>query len=266
MDCSLIITTYNWKSALELVILSSLRQSYLPVEIIIADDGSRDDTRKLIELLNKKSSIPIIHSWHEDEGFRAAKARNKAIAMANSDYIILVDGDMILHKDFIYDHCSFSKPGFFVQGIRAKLSSKKVKKLFKLRQINFNTFENGIKNKRNNVRSSILSFMFSGTRLFNRLKMLQTCNMAFYKKDCIKINGFNEDFVGWGREDSEFGARLINLGCKRRDLRFKGIGYHIHHEGVSRVMLDKNHKIFLDTVNKKLDWCTNGIDKYLYKT
>jgi glycosyltransferase involved in cell wall biosynthesis len=77
MNCSLIITTYNWKSALELVILSSLRQSLLPLEIIIADDGSQKDTEKLIEFLKKKSSIPIIHSWHEDMGFQAAKAKNR---------------------------------------------------------------------------------------------------------------------------------------------------------------------------------------------
>ena len=265
MNCSLIITTYNWKSALELVILSSLGQSLLPLEIIIADDGSNKDTEKLIELLKNKSSIPIIHSWHKDKGFRAAKARNKAIAMARGEYIILIDGDMILDKYFIYDHCLFSKHGFFVQGVRAKLSSEKAEEVLKLRKINFNSFEKGMKNKRNSFRSSILSFVFSRNRLMNRLKMLQTCNMAFFKKDCIKVNGFNEDFVGWGREDSEFGARLLNLGCKRRDLKFKAIGYHIHHEGQSRKMLDKNNKIFLNTIHKKLDWCPNGIDKFLHE-
>jgi GT2 family glycosyltransferase len=186
--------------------------------------------------------------------------------MANGEYIILVDGDMILDKNFIYDHCLFSKQGFFVQGIRAKLSSKKAEEVLTLRQTNFRSFENGIKNKRNSLRSSVLSFIFSRTRLLNRLKMLQTCNMAFFKKDCIKVNGFNEDFVGWGREDSEFGARLLNHGFKRRDLKFKAIAYHIHHEGTSRDMLDKNHKIFLNTINKKLDWCSNGIDKYIHKT
>jgi len=264
MSCTLIISTYNSKRSLDLVILSSLRQSLTPLEIIIADDGSKKDTKKLIEAFKEQSAIPIIHSYHEDKGFRVAKARNQAISKATGDYIILVDGDMILHKDFIYDHYSFSKPGFFVQGIRAKLSSEKAREVLNLKQIDFNSFENGIKNKRNSVRSSILSFIFSGTKFFNRLKMLQTCNIAFFKKDCIKVNGFNEDFVGWGREDSEFGARLLNLGCKRRDLKFAAIGYHIHHEGVARDMLDKNNNIFLNTIHKKLDWCSNGIDKHLH--
>jgi len=242
--------------------LSSLRQTLPPLEIIIADDGSKKDTKKLIDAFKEKSSVPIIHSYHEDKGFRAAKARNQAISLANGEYIILVDGDIILHKEFIYDHYAFSKPGFFVQGIRAKLSSEKAKEVLKLKKIDFNSFEKGIKNKRNSVRSLILSFTFSGIKLSNSLKTLQTCNMAFFKKDCIKVNGFNEDFVGWGREDSEFGVRLLNLGCKRRDLKFKAIGYHIHHEGAPRKMLDKNNKIFLNTINKKLNWCSNGIDKF----
>ena len=93
--------------------------------------------------------------------------------------------------------------------------------------------------------------------------MIQTCNMAFFKNDCMKVNGFNEDFIGWGREDSEFGVRLMNIGIKRRDLKFKAIGYHIHHEGISREMLEKNHQIYLNTLNNKLIWSINGIDKYI---
>ena len=87
--------------------------------------------------------------------------------------------------------------------------------------------------------------------------------MAFFKDDCMKVNGFNEDFIGWGREDSEFGVRLMNIGIKRRDLKFKAIGYHIRHEGISREMLEKNHQIYLNTLNNKLIWSNNGIDKYI---
>ena len=119
MRCSLIITTYNWKEALELVLLSALSQSISPDEIIIADDGSRDDTKQLIENYIKKSDIPIIHSWQEDNGFRAAQSRNKAISKSSYEYIILIDGDIILEQNFIRDHKRFAKKGFFSQGGRA---------------------------------------------------------------------------------------------------------------------------------------------------
>jgi glycosyltransferase involved in cell wall biosynthesis len=263
MTCSLIITTYNWKEALELVLLSVFEQSTLPNEIIVADDGSKDDTRQLINILKEKSPIPLIHSWQEDDGFRAATSRNKAIAKASGEYIIIIDGDIIIHKDFVKDHLSFAKKGYFVQGIRAKLSDKKAEEIFKTKQYKFKPFEDGIKNKRNSFKSNILSSIFSKKRIFRKLDMLQTCNMAFFKDDCLKVNGFNEDFIGWGREDGEFGARLFHVGIERRDLRFNAIGYHIHHEGNSRDMLEKNHKIYLSTLNNKLKWCSNGIDKYL---
>ena len=263
MDCSLIITTYNWEKALELVILSSIRQSYLPVEIIVADDGSTDDTRKLIKSFCNKSPIPIIHSWQKDKGFRAAKSRNKAIAKAIGDYIILIDGDMILHKDFVRDHCSFSKPGYFVQGIRAKLSAKKVKKVFKTKQLNFKSFEGGIKNKRNSVRSSLFSYLFSGTRLFKRLSMIQTCNMAFFKDDCMKVNGFNEDFIGWGREDSEFIVRLLNSGINRKTLRFNAVQYHLWHPQNKSEFLRKNNLLLKLAIDNNIQYCESGINRYI---
>ena len=263
MTCSLIITTYNWKEALELVLLSALGQTIRPDEIIIADDGSDEDTKILIENIASDSLIPIIHSWQEDDGFRASASRNKAIAKANGDYIVLIDGDIILEKNFIKDHKNFAKQGYFVQGIRAKLSNNKAKEIFANKQFNFKPFENGIKNKRNSFRNNILSVLFSGKKYFNKLNMTQTCNMAFFKTDCLNVNGFNEDFIGWGKEDSEFAARLLNNGIQRRDLRYKAIGYHIHHEGNSREMLEKNKEIYQKTIQNKLNYCKNGIDKYL---
>jgi glycosyltransferase involved in cell wall biosynthesis len=263
LKCSLIITTYNWHKALELVLLSVLKQNVLPNEIIIADDGSDEKTKNLIESFQQKSPVPIIHSWQEDKGFRAAKSRNKAIAKSSYEYIVLIDGDIILHKNFIADHLQFAKNGYFTQGIRAKLSDKKAQEIFANKKFTFKPLEDGIKNKRHSIRSKILSWIFSGTVRFNKLAMLQTCNMAFFKSDCIKINGFNEGFIGWGREDGEFGARLLNTKVKRRNLRCNAIGYHIHHEGNSRNMLDINHQIYLNTLNNNLKWCDNGINKYL---
>ncbi len=163
MTCSLIITTYNWKEALELVLISALRQSETLDEIIIADDGSRDDTKELIKLYAKKSKIPIIHSWQEDDGFRAAKSRNMAIEMASSEYIVVTDGDMILHRDFIKEHKKFAKHGFFMQGGRVLLSKEKSDDILKNLNINISFFDNGLKNKKNAIHSNILSSLFSNT-------------------------------------------------------------------------------------------------------
>ena len=263
LKTSLIITTYNWPEALFLVLKSIKHQSIPPDEIIVADDGSNDDTKNIIRKFSKNFKLEIIHSWQKDEGFRAAKSRNKAIAKARGEYIIMIDGDMILHPDFIKDHTSFAKSNSFVQGMRAKLSEEKSNDIMKTKNIIFKNFDKGLKSKRYGIHNSLLSYLCSGIRRINKLKMLQTCNMAFYKKDALRINGFNEDFIGWGREDSEFGARLLHTQIVRRDLKFAAVAYHIHHEGNSRKMLDHNHAIYLSTLEKKLIRCKNGIDKYL---
>ena len=111
MKLTLIITTYNWPESLLLVIESVKHQSIIPDEIIIADDGSLEDTRDLIIKFQKNSNLNIIHSWQKDIGFRAARSRNNAIFRSSGDYIVLIDGDTILHTNFVQDHIASSEHG-----------------------------------------------------------------------------------------------------------------------------------------------------------
>jgi glycosyltransferase involved in cell wall biosynthesis len=261
MTCALIITTYNWKEALELVLLSALNQSELPEEIIIADDGSRNDTKELIENFAKNSSVPIIHSWQEDEGFRAASSRNKAIAKAKSNYIVLIDGDMILHKDFIKEHKLHAKEKQFIQGSRVLIQKEKSKTLIQDKKYSISPFDSGIKNRKNTIHNKTLSSIFSKNK--NSLAGIKTCNMSFFKADCFDINGFNEDFIGWGREDSEFVVRLLNNGIKRKNIKFNCIAYHIWHNENPRANLTKNDALLKKSIDENLKYCQNGIKKYL---
>ena len=128
MKLTLIITTYNWPEALLLVIKSVRLQSILPDEIIIADDGSTKETREVVNSFKNDVLMNIIFSWQEDKGFRAARSRNNAIIRSTGDYIILIDGDTILHTNFIKEHIDHAESGFFVQGSRVLLSEKETKK------------------------------------------------------------------------------------------------------------------------------------------
>ena len=107
--CSLVTPTYNWPEALELLLKSVLNQSVLPDEVIIADDGSKPDTKLLIDQYKKDFPIPLIHIWHEDKGNRKPRIMNKAIAKANYEYIIEIDGDIIMNRYFIQDHLDLSQ-------------------------------------------------------------------------------------------------------------------------------------------------------------
>ena len=91
------------------------------------------------------------------------------------------------------------------------------------------------------------------------IKGIRGCNMSFFKCDCEAINGFNEEFVGWGREDSEFVARFLFNGGELRRLKFSALAYHIYHDENSRQMFEKNHQIYLNTIKNKSKWAKMGI-------
>ena len=260
MTSALIITTYNWKEALELVLNSALEQTVLPDEIIIADDGSRDDTKELIQKFIKSSDTPITHSWQEDEGFRLSHSRNRAISKAKSDYIIVVDGDMVLDKNFVKDHLGCAQKGIYLQGSRVLMMDDITKEIFKNKEmVKLSLFADNVKNKHNMIYMPLLTKLFC--RSTNQeLRRVRGCNFSLFKDEIYKVNGFNEDFTTWGKEDSEFVQRLYNVGMQRKNLKFSGIQYHLYHkEGSAN---DGNIQLLNKAIDENLEWCDNGIDKY----
>jgi len=260
MRTSLIITTYNWPQALSLVLKSVANQTVFPDEVVVADDGSTIDTKLIIEDFSKKNNIKVIHSWQKDEGFRAAMARNRAISKSSYEYIILIDGDMILHHKFVEEHLKNSQKGFFLQGSRVLLSKEKSGQVFINSQLSFSIFDSGLSNRKNAFHSNFLSLLLMKKGVF--MRGIKTCNMSFYKKDCYAINGFNEAFVGWGREDSEYVVRLINSGISRKNIHFNMIQYHLFHLEEARKSLEKNDQLLNQAIKKQLIWCDNGINRY----
>ena len=261
MRVSLIITTYNRVDALSLVLHSVQNQTILPKEVIIADDGSTKETQKMILDFQVASQLNLTHSWQNDKGFRAAKSRNKAIAKSKGEYIILIDGDMALHPKFIEDHISHAESGCFIQGTRVLLTQSATQDALVKMKTNFSFLSGGIQNRKNAIHSNFLSRLFSKKK--NYLRGIKTCNMAFFKQDCININGFNNDFEGWGREDSEFVARLLNSGVHRKNLRFNAIQFHLWHNENTRSSLQQNDTLLQNTIDNNVKWCDNGIDRYL---
>jgi len=261
MKISLIITTYNWKEALGLSLKSVLHQEVLPHEVIVADDGSGVETRELIQALAVNSPIPIIHSWQEDKGFRLARSRNRAIARARGEYIILIDGDILLEKHFVFDHQQFARPGFFVQGTRVLLNKALSEQVVQSGRLDAGFCRHGVENRKNCLRSDILARLFSFKS--RRLRGVRTCNFSFWRRDAVQVNGFNEEFVGWGREDSEFTARLMNIGTRRQNVKFSALAYHLYHPISDRKHLAENDHILQQTIDQKLCFCEYGLDQHM---
>lgn len=261
---AVIVSTYNWPEALTLCVRSLFRQTLLPDEIIIADDGSGESTKRAVVALTEAAPCPVKHVWHEDNGFRLSEIRNKAIAAAESEYIIQVDGDCILERHFVEDHMSLARNGYFVCGSRVKLPADESASLL----ARYETAEAGdIRVKpsspffTNSLRIAPLRMAMA--RLYGRrLGHMRGCNMAFWRSDLILVNGYNEGLSGWGHEDQELAWRLKFAGIKKKCLKFGGVCYHLHHKEASKGEEWKHNDLIKSIIETKSTRCEKGIDRH----
>ena len=155
LTASLLISTYNWPQALELCLLSALGQTVLPGEILIADDGSTEETKTLIQEIRKKTTVPIRHFWHEDTGFRKTIILNEAVRHSRFDYIIQTDGDILLHRRFIEEHLNNAKEGFYLRGSRTLIDEPTTKELIHTKSHHMSWLSKGIKNRFNAILAEV---------------------------------------------------------------------------------------------------------------
>lgn len=256
---ALLISTYNWPQALELVLASILTQTRLPDEVVIADDGSHEDTKNLIEDFMSRSNLSIKHIWHEDKGFRKSLILNKAVKNINSSYIIEIDGDIIINPNFIADHLKAAEYGYFIQGSRVMITEKKSREILENGKIRLSMFSSGLYSRFNALRFPLISslMMLIPSNPFH----IKACNIAFWKSDYVKINGYDNRFEGWGGEDYEFAARLLHSGVRRKRLKMAALAYHIFHQDNSRSNTLPNDKIYRRTISEKLTYSENGFSE-----
>ena len=245
---SVIVTTYNREDALAAVLRSLAAQTDRDFEVIIADDGSGPATAALIE--SSKSSIGhrVEHVWHEDKGFRAGEIRNRAVLAARGDYIIFLDGDCIERPDFVAIHRRLAEPGAFVTGNRILLSRELTAKVLqeglKPETWSFSTwlverYRGGV-----NRLSALLKLPLGPLR---RLRAKQwrgarSANLAIWRRDLMTVDGYDADYAGWGKEDSDIIVRLLRAGVKRKDGSFATGVIHLWHAEADRSALPENER------------------------
>ena len=264
MTTSLIISTYNRPDALEVCLKSVMSLSPLPGAVIVGDDGSTDETRELVEKYQKIFPVPLKYIWQSDEGFRLAMIRNKCVAEASGEYIIQIDGDLYLHKNFIDDHLRESRKGCFLKGGRVQLGEVLTKSICESRvPRKITPLTSGIEAKRANaVRSTALADYLAPRYRKNRDNVLG-CNMSFFKSDFLSVNGYDESFEGWGGEDLDLSFRFRNLGLDKRYLKFCALGYHLWHNEAKMDSSERNHDRARSHYRDKLIKAAKGVDRYL---
>jgi len=252
---AVIVSTYNAHEYLAKVLDGYLAQTRPPDELVIGDDGSDHCTAEVVSAFASKAKFPVRHIWHEDLGFRAGKIRNEAVKASSAEYLIFTDGDCVPDRHFVEDHIRIMKTGYFIQGKRM-LVSKQASASFgypALRKLVKMCLKGDVSGCHHLLRIPSLTIHNKG------LRGIKACNFALYRKDFLAVNGFDEDFVGWGREDSELAVRLLKYGLKRKDVPFSAMMVHLWHEENVNESMERNEMILAEAIKSPNFYCKNGI-------
>jgi glycosyltransferase involved in cell wall biosynthesis len=245
---SVIVTTYNREDALDAVLRSLARQTEQDFEVIVADDGSAAATAALIEVWKGKLGRRLNHVWHEDRGFRAAEIRNRAILASHGTYCIFLDGDCIARPDFVATHRGLAETGCFVTGNRILLSRELTVNALrgKLTPETW-TFARWLAERRRggiNRLSALLHLPLGPLRWLRQRQWrgARSCNLAIWRADLDRVDGFDADYSGWGKEDSDIIVRLLHAGVRRKDGVFATGVLHLWHAEAERGRLEENER------------------------
>lgn len=269
MKVSVIFSTYNMPVWLEKVLWGYECQTYKDFEIIIADDGSGPETKRLIDKFIQDSSLEVKHVWQEDEGFQKSRILNKAILASTTDYLIFTDGDCIPRNDFVEVHVSKAKNGHFLSGGYFKLpmiTSEVItredvvsQRAFDVKWLYARGLERTYKSMKltsRGFKAAVLNFITPATATWNGH------NSSGWKVDLISVNGFNED-MKYGGQDRELGERLMNKGIKGIQIRYSAVCIHLDHkrEYKTKESIQFNVNVRKETKQMKKVWTPNGIVK-----
>jgi FkbM family methyltransferase len=261
---SIIMTTYNRDDALDAALRALSRQSDRNFEIIVAEDGSRPETARIVERWASRLPVPVKHVRQEHDGFRGGEIRNRGIRASAGAYCIFLDGDCLPGPDFVAAHRALAQPGWFVTGNRILLSreftaavlAKAVAvETWSLAALLRERLRGGV----NRLLPALRLPLGPLRRLPRGWKGVQSCNLAVARCDLERIDGFDAIYTGWGREDSDLVVRLQHAGLRRKDGRFGTGVLHLWHVQNDRSQLPANEARLDETIRSKRVLALKGL-------
>ena len=270
MFIALIITTYNRPDALAAVLEGCLAQTDTNFEVIVADDGSAQETADLIAAYRARAPFTIKHVWQEDQGFRAAAIRNRALVATNADYIIFIDGDCVPTPEFVASHRRLAERGWFLSGNRMMLTKTLTEKILN-DKIPIHQWRAGdwLKARGQGQIERLLPLLrlpgmgWLRKLLPKRWQGAKTCNLSAWRDDLLRVNGLDESYTGWGLEDSDLVIRLLRAGIFNKSARFSVPVFHLWHRENDRSNLGENRQRLQQVLRAAHIRAAQGVDKYL---
>ena len=269
MRVAVIVTTYNRPDALAAVLDGYAAQDGHDFEFIVADDGSTDDTRRLVEDRARGAPFPLKHVWQEDRGFRAAAIRNRALAATRADYVIFTDGDCIPSRHFVAMHHRLAEPGRFLSGNRVLLSARLTERVLREHlPIHQWTGWQWVRQWVLRDAKRIWPLVILPDGAFRKLRPrrwygVKTCNLSAWRSDLLAVNGLDETYSGWGLEDSDLVIRLLHAGLRNKSARFAAPVFHLWHRESGRDSLSGNQRRLNDLIASTRTRAPVGVDRYL---
>jgi len=254
---SLVLNTYENPAALRKVLSALEEQTDKRAEIIVADDGSGSETAEVVRDFSTRISIQ--HCRQDHQGFRRSSILNQAIARARGDYIVFLDGDSVPAQEFIADHAALAEAGCWVQGRRAFIEESAVGGFRADGWHLARLFVSGkLKGWPKAVRWPRASIRYDQGQ-----EGILGCNLGIWRSDLLAVNGYDETFTGWGREDADLGNRLYHLGLRRKLVHGRAIIFHLNHPLVPRDRLGDNQVLLDQTIAERRVRARKGLDQYL---
>jgi len=260
---------YNRPDMLIALFEGYLAQDYRNFEIIVADDGSRAETKEVIERYQRRANFRIAHVWQENTGYRASTIRNKAVAQSEADYVIFTDQDCVPRPDFVSRHALLAEHGWFVPGNRVLLAQHFTQQIlaegkfihdFYLAQWVVRRVQGDI-----NRFLPLLKLPAGSWRKLQpkRWYGAKTCNLAVWRDDLVRVNGMDESYTGWGMEDSDLVIRLLRAGVRHKSGRCAVPVLHLWHKENDRSKLEENQRRLQKLLGATHIRALQGLEQYL---
>lgn len=257
---SVIIATYDRPQHLRRVVEAYFDQTRRPDEIVIADDGSGAETRQVVDQLVAAAPCAVRHVWHAHDGFRAAKIRNRASAASRGDYIINADGDCLPSRHFVADHLRLARPGHFVQGKVVHVEPA-IADQFTGREPWWRWVGWWLRGDLRKARLYKLLHLPGWAQRRGGRVMALGGLLSYFRSDLYRINGWDEQYQGWGKEDDDLTIRLQRAGVQRLIAIGSVVAFHLPHPRPSLDAVERN-RARLDAALTGPMRAALGIDQY----
>ena len=231
LEISVVVSTYQRPGHLRRCLQSLAAQQGVDgqFEVIVVDDGSQDETADLVAQFRRDASFPVKFSTHPHEGFQLARCRNSGIRTSTAPYLLFTDGDCVFPADHLRRHLDARRPGLVRAGDCIRLDEATSARVDEA-SIRSGEFLQWVSpaSRKSLRRLHLKSLGYQFLRHANRPKLVGW-NMAVWRDQLEKINGFDEQFCGWGCEDDDLANRLRRSGARIATALGYTCGYHLWH-------------------------------------